>query len=649
MQKDNRPACSAKADRRFGPVRSDDLIGPCWMASLDLPLPGNGREWKIHRIFRGSSASVKRISAHMSMLSSGSSPHPPHAHEEEELLMLLSGEADIVTPDNRSLTSAAERIVAGSVVYHAASRKHTIRSTGPDPATYLIFKWRGSSRRQSETILPSTVFHRAGVIDEMVSQSAGQMARRVIFESPTLYLRKLRCHVSILQPGDGYPPHIDAYDVAIFTISGAVETLGRKVGPRTMIFYAAGEPHGMRNAGAVPASYLVIEFHGSKLRQKWYTLMRKGVRLVRRRVLPHSADAGQARIPVSTEDDRPEAVCAVIPSMKDLDTNGQDNVPEKHPVNPPFFSVVIPTHNRAEMLREAMRSVLGQSFQAFEMLVVDDYSTDSTREVVRSFNDGRVVYIRNDRGCGGAGTRNAGIFRARGKWVAFLDDDDIWLPEKLAVLHKKIIEGDGSAGLIYTGAVSYDFEKKRELQPRIPEKEGRLDHELLLGNCIGSFSTVAIRTDLLMHVGGLDEDFTALQDRELYTRVARLTSVAFVRTVLSYIRVKNSDRITFAPRKKLESSLRYWKKYSSLIDHDPKLRHRAASRVFLFALRDGDLKEAVKALPWTSAGLVVDTPNASHTLRSVYALYRSKLVQSLKSYSATRKIIFRLKRVRVRQ
>lgn len=318
-------------------------------------------------------------------------------------------------------------------------------------------------------------------------------------------------------------------------------------------------------------------------------------------------------------------------------------------VNAPFFSVVIPTHNRAEMLREAIRSVLGQSFQEFEMLVVDDYSTDHTKEVVGSFNDDRVVYIMNDRGAGGAGTRNAGIFRARGKWVAFLDDDDIWLPQKLSVLHGKILEDGGSAGIIYTGAISYDFEKERELQPRIPDKEGQLDRKLLCNNCIGSFSAVAIRTDLLIHVGGLDEDFTALQDRELYTRIARLTRVAYVKTVLSYIRVANTDRISFSPKKKLESSLLYWRKNRALINGDPKLRHKAASRVFLFALQDGDLKESVKAFPWTAAGLVVDLPNARHTLRSVYALYRSKLALLLKSYSATRKIIFRLKRARSRQ
>lgn len=295
MQMDNCSPDGTRADSLFDPARSDDQIRPCWMTSLDLPLPGNESGWKIHRIFRGPTASMKRISTHVSVLSSGREPHPPHAHEEEELLILLSGEADIVTLDSRSRISDAERIVPGSLVYHAARQKHTIRPAGPAPATYLIFKWRASSGRKPETVLPSTVFHGAGIIDDMMSQPFGQMARRVIFESPTLYLRKLRCHISTLQPGAGYLPHTDAYDVAIFTISGTLETLGRQVGPRTLIFYAAGEPHGMKNAGAVPSSYMVIEFHGSRLRQKWYALVRQGVRIVRSRVWPHPPDSRHAR------------------------------------------------------------------------------------------------------------------------------------------------------------------------------------------------------------------------------------------------------------------------------------------------------------------------------------------------------------------
>ena len=322
---------------------------------------------------------------------------------------------------------------------------------------------------------------------------------------------------------------------------------------------------------------------------------------------------------------------------------------ERCTVNNPFFSVVIPTHNRAEMLRDAIRSVLAQTFQKFEMLVVDDYSTDHTREVVGSFNDKRIKYIINDRGGGGAGTRNAGIFRAKGKWVAFLDDDDIWLPQKLTLLHMKILEDDGSAGLIYTGAAAYDFENKRELQSRIPEKEGWLQNDLLCRNYIGSYSAVAVRTDLLLNVGGLDENFTALQDRELYTRIARLTRVAFIRANLSYIRVANADRITCSPKKKLESSILYFEKNRIFIRQEPKLRHKAASRVFMLALQGGNLKEAIKALPWTFAGLFIDFSHAFQIFRSASFLYKTKLGRFLRSFSRIQNIIRLLIAPRLKQ
>ncbi len=92
------------------------------------------------------------------------------------------------------------------------------------------------------------------------------MRSRRIFESPTLYLHKLHCHITVLKPGAGYPPHGDTHEVAIFTVNGTVETLGQRVGPNSVIFYTADEPHGMKNVGAIPATYVVFEFHGSHTR-----------------------------------------------------------------------------------------------------------------------------------------------------------------------------------------------------------------------------------------------------------------------------------------------------------------------------------------------------------------------------------------------
>src|SRR5262245_46961170 len=100
--------------------------------------------------------------------------------------------------------------------------------------------------------------------------------------------------------------------------------------------------------------------------------------------------------------------------------------------NMPKVSVIIPTHNRADFLRDAIFSVLNQTFQDFEIIVVDDASTDNTSEVIGAFNDERIRYLRHDTNKGGSAARNTGILNSQCDYIAFLDDDDQWLPEKLA-------------------------------------------------------------------------------------------------------------------------------------------------------------------------------------------------------------------------
>ena len=99
----------------------------------------------------------------------------------------------------------------------------------------------------------------------------------------------------------------------------------------------------------------------------------------------------------------------------------------------PKVSVIIPTHNQSHLVGRAIRSVLEQSVADFELIVVDDCSTDNTREVIGACGDARVLYIETDSNRGPAGARNAGIEVARGEYIAFLDSDDEWLPQKLEV------------------------------------------------------------------------------------------------------------------------------------------------------------------------------------------------------------------------
>ena len=297
----------------------------------------------------------------------------------------------------------------------------------------------------------------------------------------------------------------------------------------------------------------------------------------------------------------------------------------------PFFTIVIPTFNRAVLLREAMQSVLAQTFKDFELIIVDDHSTDDTTNVVTSFHDSRIKYVLNDHNKGGSGARNVGIFRAKGDWIAFLDDDDIWLPKKLELQYEKIQSVDNTVGLIYTGFAFYDFDKDQEISIYTPKKAGWIKYDLLYCNCIGTFSTVAIRGNFLKKIGGLDERFEAMQDVELYVRITNISKVVFIKDMLAYLRDSRKNRISLNPQKKLRSILLFSRKYKKYIDGKPRLRHRVASQIFLFAFQQGDSRYIFSALPWTLAGIFVDIPNIIWLFRKLRSsIYRNIIMMKSK-------------------
>lgn len=96
-----------------------------------------------------------------------------------------------------------------------------------------------------------------------------------------------------------------------------------------------------------------------------------------------------------------------------------------------LVSIIMPSYNTAEYINDSVNSVIAQTYQNWELIIVDDCSTDNTDEIVVFFSDSRIRYIKNEKNCGAAYSRNRALREAKGKWIAFLDSDDIWLPEKL--------------------------------------------------------------------------------------------------------------------------------------------------------------------------------------------------------------------------
>ncbi len=198
----------------------------------------------------------------------------------------------------------------------------------------------------------------------------------------------------------------------------------------------------------------------------------------------------------------------------------------------PKVSIVIPTCDRAEMLRCAISSVLAQTWQDFELLVVDDASKDHTAGVVASFSDPRIVYLKQEQRIGGAAARNRGIDCARGEVVAFLDDDDEWLPMKLEKQMVLFERRPISLGLVYTGYWIIDKESGKVVQQKIPTKQGDLSREIFIRNWVGGSSSVAVRKSCLLAVHGFDPSLPSFQDYDLWIRMAKKFEFDFVKEPL---------------------------------------------------------------------------------------------------------------------
>lgn len=221
--------------------------------------------WTPHPILKGATKNLDSWATHASVLQHGCTPHPPHRHMEEELLIVLDGEVEVTLPD---LAESAQQqtLTTGDFVYYPCNFAHTVTSKSQPAATYLMFKWidRNAEDQCSPTLSFGRFSYRENAEVETVETGLKGFSYDKHFEGPTLFLQKLHCHFSTLLPGGGYQPHVDPYDVALVILEGQVETLGKTYLPHSVIFYAAGEPHGIRNSGNVEAKYLVFEFHGRR-------------------------------------------------------------------------------------------------------------------------------------------------------------------------------------------------------------------------------------------------------------------------------------------------------------------------------------------------------------------------------------------------
>ncbi len=203
-------------------------------------------------------------------------------------------------------------------------------------------------------------------------------------------------------------------------------------------------------------------------------------------------------------------------------------------------SVIIPTFNRAYCLAESIQSVLDQSYQDFELIVVDDGSTDNTTEVVNQFSNIQLIQLEENRGVSYA--RNRGLEQAKGEWIAFLDSDDLWQKEKLDT-QLKWVKCHPRHHAVYTDEIWIRNGARVNAMNKHRKYSGDI-FRYCLPLCIVSPSSVLLYADLLREVGGFDESMPVCEDYDLWLRLSKRTSFYFIEEKLIIKQGGHEDQLS---------------------------------------------------------------------------------------------------------
>lgn len=201
-----------------------------------------------------------------------------------------------------------------------------------------------------------------------------------------------------------------------------------------------------------------------------------------------------------------------------------------------LVSVIIPCFNASQYISEAISSVLNQTYSNYEIIVIDDGSTDNTKTAIE-IHFHSIKYFYKDNG-GPASARNLGIAKANGEYIAFLDADDYWLPDKLA-LQIDVLKTNSQYGLIHSNYLIR--EEGRDLYPRFlthKPPSGNVFESLFIDNHIGNL-TVVIRRECLEAIGRFDEsrELISIEDYEFWLRIARSFEIRYIDKPVAVYRV----------------------------------------------------------------------------------------------------------------
>lgn len=227
-----------------------------------------------------------------------------------------------------------------------------------------------------------------------------------------------------------------------------------------------------------------------------------------------------------------------------------------------MISIVIPTYNRAKVIPAALNSIVVQSYQDWECIVVDDYSEDDTESVVNSYvaKDNRFSYCKNERTKGAPGARNTGLYQAKGEWVLFFDSDNTMAGDMLAKFAGAISVYGKDVYTCYSKLI--DSTLNIETGQFNWYAEGQIHDKLFDGSTYVDNSSSIIRKQALMDIGGVDENCPSMQEWDTHIRLSETCIYHTIPEYLVNYYVGSADRISANGRREVDGRLFILKKFS---------------------------------------------------------------------------------------
>jgi len=286
----------------------------------------------------------------------------------------------------------------------------------------------------------------------------------------------------------------------------------------------------------------------------------------------------------------------------------------------PIVSVIMPTYNRADYLKNSVQSVLDQTFSDFEIILMNNYSTDDTLDVISAFNDDRikVINFKNDGII--ARSRNQGIRQSKGKYIAFLDDDDLWCPEKLE-LQIKYLESHPEFDLVYSNALIIDEYGNRKdlLMDSKQAKTGHVFLYLLYENFV-PILTVLMRREIFETNGPLNEDpcIKGAEDYEYWLRASLKFNFGYIDQSLALYRV-HSECVSGAINRPL-----LWQKVLHSFLYNPEVPEKYHSEIIRNIER---INADVSVYYWS-----ISDKNDARAYAKKYILFNLKKIRLFNSF-----------------